>query len=229
MSPSAPTVPTEDLMKLIENSAENIDRIATAFAGVLREWLTPAQFEKMRVDNRRYAQQGNSSVCASQNFCDANMAMDEAFRKLFERGPHLPCDAEEGKCSEADVEHEVDIWNAAWDLAKVRDLMIPLWQHEFPDYPSEELPPIPRDWIDQSWHNDTCPFFTTPNGLGIFIDYADPDQREIPSMRFSVVVMDGASMHTDQESPLATDDWQAVLDFAASYNLPEKSQEAHAP
>lgn len=84
---------------------------------------------------------------------------------------------------------------------------------EFPDFPPADMPAIPADWQDESWHNDSCPSFYAPGkGVRVFVDYADPDLRDIPDMpRFSV-----------HRVPCGTvlfqgDDWQGVLAFLAGY------------
>lgn len=85
----------------------------------------------------------------------------------------------------------------------------------FPDYPASDLPAIPSDWRDDSWHNDTCPRFTVGNDRGrfvtVWIDYKNPHDREIAeSPRFSVNVQ---SMIEDSWIDVfASDDWQEILD-----------------
>jgi len=94
----------------------------------------------------------------------------------------------------------------------------PLLAREFPDYEASSLPEIPADWEEASWHNDVCPSWQTPASgrtyLHIFIDYLDPDQRELGDQRFSVseIDEDGDSGHL-----MDTDDWQAVLNLASSH------------
>jgi hypothetical protein len=83
--------------------------LAGAFADVLVEYLTDEEFAEMK---RRNAVETNESVCHSHDFCDANMAMEDAFRRTFGRLPDVT-DKEDG--SEGD---DVALWNAAWDLAK---------------------------------------------------------------------------------------------------------------
>jgi hypothetical protein len=212
-------------VNLIENTPENVEKIATAFVGELREWLTPAQFETMRLDNRHHLNRGRLGICASGDVCDSNMAMDAAFNKSFGRSPHLPCDVEEGKCSDDDVSQECEIWNSAWDLAKERDLTAPNWQYAFRDFPVADMPAVPKDWKDDSWHNDACPFFNTPNALGVFVDYANIDAREHDGPRFNVVRMNDDGTHmTESDTVLATDDWQAVLDFVSTYGTAPKTE-----
>lgn len=82
-----------------------VERLAAAFAGVLKEWLTDAEWKAVA---RRNAAEPDPNVCHSHDFCDANMAMDEAFTIVLRRHAR--------PVEEADAE----LWNEAWNLAKVR-------------------------------------------------------------------------------------------------------------
>lgn len=83
-------------------------RLANEFSSVLRCWLTR---EEMREVQTRNASMTYTNCCASHDFCDANMAMWEAFRVVFGRESDVGGDSKE---SEADIA----IWNCAWDRAK---------------------------------------------------------------------------------------------------------------
>lgn len=85
---------------------EAVSKIATEFANVLRKWLGPVQFAKMQRRNMK----SEENVCASHDFCDANMAMAEAFETVLNREPNV---------SNAS---DTAIWNAAWDKAKAEEL-----------------------------------------------------------------------------------------------------------
>jgi hypothetical protein len=83
---------------------------------------------------------------------------------------------------------------------------------EFPDFPVNDLPPLPEGFEDVSWHNDTCPSaYNAAERLAIFVDYADPERREFPENdgRFSLVRTDddGATIDTIGS---ATDDWRSI-------------------
>lgn len=84
------------------------------------------------------------------------------------------------------------------------------YRDEFPDYPPASLPPIPPGFIDESWHNDTCPSWRDETRkLAIYIDYPDATAREWEgSPRFTLLDT------SDDESVaiISTDDWEAVLD-----------------
>jgi len=82
--------------------------IADRFAEVLRAWLTPQEFAEMKRLNETPEYQ--SGICASHNYCDANMAMCEAFESVMEYPP------------DGSNEAHAAIWNAAWDLARKRHL-----------------------------------------------------------------------------------------------------------
>lgn len=94
-------------------SSETIAKIADKFAEVLKEWLTVEEFAEMKRLNEtpEYA----VSVCASQDYCDANMAMHEAIIAITGQEPMT---AGEGP----EVEEACRVWNAAWELARERHL-----------------------------------------------------------------------------------------------------------
>lgn len=83
--------------------------LAREFGRTMTAYLTPRQ---MREANERNALlDWGGMVCHSHDFCDANMAMDEAFRHVMNRDPIA--DIEAGM-SEADCM----LWNDAWDIAR---------------------------------------------------------------------------------------------------------------
>lgn len=88
--------------------------LAGQFADVVRDWTTPEEFEEIKVRNRTNGDQ----VCATHDFFDANEAMDQAFRQSFGRSCYLTSDVEEGRCTEAEMDADVALWNAAWAQAK---------------------------------------------------------------------------------------------------------------
>ena len=78
-----------------------------------------------------------------------------------------------------------------------------MYTTEFPDYILDIA--IPADWVDVSWHNDSCPSWLTPNGFKVMADYAAPVHRECSDYpRFAIIHPDGMDI-------LATDDWLEVL------------------
>lgn len=85
-----------------------VARLADAFRDVLQEWIGTVGMAKVRCENVALAGTGS---CASHNYCDANMAMDEAMKRTFGAGP-----------LDGPQEHMTDIamklWADAWDKAK---------------------------------------------------------------------------------------------------------------
>jgi hypothetical protein len=99
------------------------ERIADAFAAVLRDWLTADQWSEMQSRNVGYSE----GVCASHDFCDANMAMAEAFETVTGREPAggydtLADGSPVDPAEEARAEADCVLWSAAWAIAKPRHL-----------------------------------------------------------------------------------------------------------
>lgn len=87
------------------------------------------------------------------------------------------------------------------------------WKTEFPDFPEADLPAIPADFVDTSWHNNACPSFTSDEAeLTVWIDYSDVSMREHGAgHRFQLEPQrDGVEIAGDGFS---SDDWSAVLAF----------------
>lgn len=84
------------------------DRVAREFCRVIRQWLTPAQLRAVIKTNR----ERRDSTCATGDYCDSNMAMSEAFARVWGQPE-----------SRIDVgnQHSVAVWNRAWDMAKAAD------------------------------------------------------------------------------------------------------------
>ncbi|HEX8586188.1 MAG TPA: hypothetical protein VF680_17480 [Allosphingosinicella sp.] len=78
--------------------------LAHGFVNVLREWLS---LDELRQVVERNAAQTDPMICHTHDFCDANMAMDKAWRDLD--GPEF----------DAASQAHADIWNSAWDHARV--------------------------------------------------------------------------------------------------------------
>jgi hypothetical protein len=78
------------------------DDIAREFSNVLLLWLGILQMRKVNELN----EDEESSCCHSHDFCDANMAMDDAFTKITGRELNLQ--------SESDKE----TWSVSWEIAK---------------------------------------------------------------------------------------------------------------
>ncbi|ABM97114.1 hypothetical protein [Methylibium petroleiphilum] len=89
--------------------------LAMAFAAKLHEWLSP---EEMAEVVARNAASTDPLVCASHDFCDANMAMAEAFEATQGREILFPSDVESGACTQEQSDADLALFNSAWDLAK---------------------------------------------------------------------------------------------------------------
>ena len=81
---------------------------------------------------------------------------------------------------------------------------------EFPDFVLDVV--IPEGFHDQSWHNDVCPSFSG-RGVRLWIDYKDPEQREMMGKRFMMQREneDGEPQNEPDDLLLETDDWNEVL------------------
>lgn len=82
------------------------------------------------------------------------------------------------------------------------------YKTEFPDFDASTMPAIPSTWVDISWGNDACPSFHTPEGLRVWIDYADSEMREFAGFRFIVTV---ESETAESYDLIQTDDWSEVI------------------
>ena len=89
--------------------------LAQSFASTLRRWLAP---EQMRAVVARNTLASYSTACASHDFCDANMAMLEAFGAAFTREPLFLAAPSSDDASNAASEADTQLWNAAWNLAR---------------------------------------------------------------------------------------------------------------
>lgn len=77
-------------------------KLADAFVAVLKDWLTPGEWRQMLLRNAIHRRPG---VCASHDFCDANVAMAEAWQTLTGEEPDVS------------DEKATRVWNQAWELA----------------------------------------------------------------------------------------------------------------
>lgn len=90
----------------------NIYSLALEFSRVLRSWLDEREMATVIERNET----AESYICHSHDFCDANMAMDEAWRNL-----KLPLELIEGEEEETiapNTEECMSLWSAAWGKAK---------------------------------------------------------------------------------------------------------------
>ena len=97
------------------------------------------------------------------------------------------------------------------------------WKTEFPEFAESDMPAIPAEWLDSSWHNDACPSFEVMRGgegdsnfefARVWIAESDPAQREFPeSPRFQVSFENG---ECDFHIGIASDNWQEILAYVAT-------------
>lgn len=94
-------------------------RVGLEFMEILKSWLTADEWTEMRAKNATAEYQGG--VCASHDYCDANMAMHEAFVKC---GLVPPCeiDTTASEAAERLADDVLDTWNKAWDWARANGL-----------------------------------------------------------------------------------------------------------
>ena len=85
------------------------EQIGIRFAQVLREWLTDAEWLEMR---RRNVEHVNDGICASHDFCDANMAMHQAFMDCGQPDP----------AENPQDDAVLTLWGDAWQWAQVNRL-----------------------------------------------------------------------------------------------------------
>jgi hypothetical protein len=85
--------------------------VAREFSKVLHSWLSK---EEMALVVARNAAQTDALICHSHDFCDANMAMAEAFSNL---GLKTAADLSEGG-ENPEWDASVSLWNEAWGIAK---------------------------------------------------------------------------------------------------------------
>lgn len=91
------------------------------------------------------------------------------------------------------------------------------YRTEFPDYPPADMPEMPLGFgfEDNSWRNDACPCFASQSKrLMVWVDYADPAQRELDGPRFTLMTTGPDGDPGDEL--LSTDDWSAILSKIAS-------------
>lgn len=79
--------------------------IARAFSSDLWETIGPARMAQVIKRNRS----NPPGICASHDFCDANMPMADAFQRIT------------GREISAENENDCALWCRAWDIAKANN------------------------------------------------------------------------------------------------------------
>tara|TARA_Y100000310_G_scaffold289139_1_gene315330 strand:- start:311 stop:838 length:528 start_codon:yes stop_codon:yes gene_type:complete len=88
------------------------EAIAAEFSAIVRDELG----EHLEAINKKNADNA-PDLCATHDYCDANMLMLEAFEKVMFREPFSGIALEEGICSEGDTQRDCDLLNAAWTIS----------------------------------------------------------------------------------------------------------------
>lgn len=123
----------------MDNTTEQTARLlGEAFARILLHQLGESEKAEMRARN---AQQTDPGICHSHDYCDANMAMYQAFEEVM--GRDLLPSHDIGTVGMSD--EDAALVNAAWDYAKVRHLTAP---QSIP----ELLQLVEDRWPGSFWH-----------------------------------------------------------------------------
>lgn len=92
------------------------------------------------------------------------------------------------------------------------------YREAFPDFGELDVV-LPPGFVDGSFRQDSCPTFINEEaGLFLFVDYANPDDREVPDLqRFSLVQGTPHPVHGLQRDNqnidlISTDDWAEVIE-----------------
>ncbi len=116
-----------------------VETLARKFSEVLRRWLTP---KEMLTVAQRNVKQAGEGTCASHDFCDANMAMLEAYESFGKAWGRRALDMDD------DVAR--NLWNEAWDRAQANAFWVkgapkpPLASRQ---NPSEGMAGFPHTWL----------------------------------------------------------------------------------
>lgn len=91
----------------------DVQKLSERFSFIIRQWLTAEQVIEVNLRNAMNRDLGDNSTCATHDFCDANMAMHQAFLDV------LDVDAS----AEDNINNAFVIlqWSKAWDLSKANE------------------------------------------------------------------------------------------------------------
>ena len=78
-----------------------VEELSERFSKLLREDLSEHVMKEVVTRNKTYGE----GICASHDFCDANMVMADAFKQIV------------GHEIDADNEVDATLWSDAWSLA----------------------------------------------------------------------------------------------------------------
>ena len=110
MSMSNSLPPETEQLLGAANFESMAQRLSVRFSQILREWLSESEMAEVLARN---AAETNPQICHSHDFADPNQAMLDAAKDLGFR----EIDVLDGPLSSAGI----DLWNAAWNLAKSND------------------------------------------------------------------------------------------------------------
>ena len=101
----------------MESLAPDAKDLAGVFSKVVRARLAD-HLDEIRQRNRASAAAGERNVCATHDFCDANMLMHEALCRCY-GVKDFPASNISGS------EPLTGLWNEAWDIAKRNEFLPP--------------------------------------------------------------------------------------------------------
>jgi hypothetical protein len=87
----------------------SVPELAHEFSRILRDWLTEDEIEQVIERNAEF---DDPAVCASHDFCDANMAMYEAFENIM------------GHPIDTRKKADASVWDKAWNMAKASNFAV---------------------------------------------------------------------------------------------------------
>lgn len=173
---------------------KEIIELAKAFSEIVEREFTEKELAAVNAENSLR----NDDTCATHDYCDANMLMDEAYKKVF------------GEEVDVQSEEAVDRWNSAWNLAKelrfnsseIANFLIPAYQREFEgEYPIPQSFTEENGWKDHSWGNDACPRFENEKlSLIVWIEDKRKEYRESQGALYTV--FDSNDMYMEKETCL---------------------------
>ena len=98
----------EDLARTILELPTTTEALAREFSRVIRTWIPEAHMQAVEQES-----DPDDATCPTGDYCDSNMAMDEAFTTVT------------GRDMDAASDEDADLWNAAWKLAKTHKFYPP--------------------------------------------------------------------------------------------------------
>jgi hypothetical protein len=99
-----------DMMQKIEDAQS---QVARKFSELLLRDIGASNLDEVNLRNAVHAKQGDNGICASHDFCDANMTMLEAMAEVLDTDENEICGGPDGMSDATNA-----LWIAAWDEAK---------------------------------------------------------------------------------------------------------------